>query len=98
MNELLDLLNRLPRPLKYLGLVFLLMPLVYVVSRLLGVEKYWWVFALGILFIAILLSLLNVAVSSREKRQARAFEGELRRDAQRPGASRAEAKPALGAV
>jgi IcmF-related N-terminal domain len=96
MNELLDLLRRLPRPLKYLGLVFLLMPLVYVLSRLLGVEKYWWVFALGILLIAILLSLLNVAVSSREKRQARAFEGELRRDAQRPGASREEVKQALG--
>ena len=96
MNELLDLLNRLPRPLKYLGIVFLLTPMVYVITRLLGVEKYWWVFVLGLLLIAVLLSLLNLAVASREKSQARAFEGELRRDAQKGGASREEVKQALG--
>jgi hypothetical protein len=39
MNELLDLLQRLPRPLKYLGTILLLIPLVYVISRWLGVEK-----------------------------------------------------------
>lgn len=96
MNELLDLLQRLPRPLKYLGAVILLVPLVYVVSRWLGVEKYWWVFVLGMLVIALALALFNMALRAREKRQARAFEGELRRDSEKAGASKEEVRQALG--
>ncbi len=96
MYQLLDLLQRLPRPIKYLGAVVLLVPLCFVVSRWLGVEKYWWVFVLGILVIALALALFNVAVQAREKRQASAFEGELRRDSQKAGASKEEVRQALG--
>src|SRR5450755_1734980 len=96
MYEFLDLLNRLLRPLKYLGIVFLLTPIVYVVSRMLGVERYWWVFMLGLIVIAVLLSIFDGLVHRREKGQARAFEGELRQDAQRGAASREEVKSALG--
>jgi hypothetical protein len=96
MYEFLDLLNRLPRPLKYLGMVFLLIPVVYVVSRMLGVEKYWWVFVLGLLVIALVLSLFDVLVHRRERGQARAFEGELRQDAQKGAASREEVRQAVG--
>src|ERR1022692_204021 len=76
MYEFIDLLNRLPRPLKYLGIVFLLTPMVYVISRMLGVQRYWWVFMLGLVVIALLLSLFDALVHRREKGQARAFEGE----------------------
>ncbi len=96
MNELLDLLQRLPRPLKYLGTILLLIPLIYVISRWLGVEKYWWVFVLGMLVIALALALFNMALKAREKRQASAFEGELRRDSQKAGASKEEVRQALG--
>lgn len=96
MYEFIDLLNRLPRPLKYLGIVFLLTPMVYVISRMLGVQRYWWVFMLGLVVIALLLSLFDALVHRREKGQARAFEGELRQDAQRGAASREEVKSALG--
>ncbi|HTO88040.1 MAG TPA: type VI secretion protein IcmF/TssM N-terminal domain-containing protein [Thermoanaerobaculia bacterium] len=96
MYELLDLLGRLPRPLKYLGTILLLIPVVYVISRWLGVEKYWWVFVLGMLVIALALALFNMALRAREKRQASAFEGELRRDSQKAGASKEEVRQALG--
>ena len=96
MNELLDLLGRLPRPIKYLAAIFLLVPLVYVVSRWLGVEKYWWVFVLGLLVIILLLALFNALLRAKEKRQAQAFEGELRRDSERAGASKEEVRQALG--
>ncbi|HYB54323.1 MAG TPA: type VI secretion protein IcmF/TssM N-terminal domain-containing protein, partial [Thermoanaerobaculia bacterium] len=96
MNEFLDLLQRLPKPIKYLGAIFLLIPMVYVISRWLGVEKYWWVFVLGMIVIALMLMLFNMALRSREKRQASAFEGELRRDSQKAGASKEEVRQALG--
>ncbi|MGH9369725.1 MAG: type VI secretion protein IcmF/TssM N-terminal domain-containing protein [Thermoanaerobaculia bacterium] len=96
MYEFLNLLQRLPRPVKYLGTIFLLLPLVYVVSHWLGVGKYWWVFVLGMLVIVLALALFNMAVRVREKRQARAFEGELRRDSEKAGASREEVRQALG--
>ena len=96
MYQILDLLQRLPRPIKYLGAVILLVPLCYVVAGWLGVEKYWWVFVLGILVIVLVLALFNMAVAAREKRQASAFEGELRRDSQKAGASKEEVRQALG--
>jgi hypothetical protein len=96
MYEFLDLLQRLPRPLKYLGAIFILIPMVYVISRWLGVERYWWVFVLGLLVIVLVLGLFNMALRAREKRQANAFEGELRRDSQKAGASKEEVRQALG--
>ena len=95
MYEFLALLQRLPKPLKYIGTVFLLMPIVYITANLLGVSKYWWVFVLGLLGIAILLSLLDLVLHRKEKGNAQAFEGELRKDAQK-GASREEVRQALG--
>lgn len=97
MYELLDLFRALPKPLRYLGIVFILIPIIYIVSRLLGVPQYWWIFVLGVLVIAIFLSIFDALVKRRERGQARAFEGELARDAQKGGgASREEVRHALG--
>jgi hypothetical protein len=96
MYEFLDLIRRLPRPLKYLAAVFVLIPIIYVFSRMLGVEKYWWVFVLGLLVIAIILSLFDGLVKRRERGKASAFEGELKQDAQKGAASREEVRQALG--
>ncbi|HXM79449.1 MAG TPA: type VI secretion protein IcmF/TssM N-terminal domain-containing protein, partial [Thermoanaerobaculia bacterium] len=96
MQEILDLLQRLPKPLKYIGIVFLLTPIIYVIAQLLGVPQYWWMFVLGVLAIAIVLSLFDVLLRRREKGQAKAFEGELRQDAQKGSASREEVRQALG--
>jgi hypothetical protein len=95
MYEILNLLSRLPKAAKAVLFLFLIIPVCYVLARLLGIEKYWWVFALGALAIAGLVLLFNMAVKAREKRQGSAFEGELRRDAQR-GASKEEVRQALG--
>src|SRR6516225_4803235 len=95
MYEILDLLSRLPKAAKAVLFVLLIVPVCYVLARLLGVERYWWVFALGALAIAGLVLLFNLLVKAREKRQGSAFEGELRKDAQ-AGASKEEVKQALG--
>ena len=40
MYELLDLLGRLPKPVKTLGIVFLLMPIGLVTARAMGFGQY----------------------------------------------------------
>lgn len=95
MYEILDLFSRLPKAAKAVFVIFLIIPIAYVLARLLGVERYWWVFALGILAIVGLVVLFNFFVKARERRQGSAFEGELRQDAQR-GASKDEVRQALG--
>src|SRR6266542_3101827 len=95
MYEFLDLIGRLPKAAKAVMFFFLVIPVCYVFARLLGVERYWWVFALGIIVIAGLILLFNKGIKARERRQGSAFEGELRQDAQR-GASRDEVRQALG--
>jgi hypothetical protein len=95
MYEILDVLSRLPKAAKAILFLFLIIPICYVAARLLGVERYWWVFALGALAIVGLVLLFNLLVKARERRKGSAFEGELRKDAQR-GASKEEVKQALG--
>ena len=97
MYEILDLIARLPKAAKAVMVFFLVIPVSYVFARLLGVEKYWWVFALGMLAIIGLIVLFNTLVKARDRKQGSAFEGELRQDAQR-GASKDEVRQALGEV
>ena len=96
MNEFLDLLRRLPRSARYLGVVFLLIPIIYVITRGLGIGQYWWVVVLGLVVIALLLMAFNGLVGMREKKRSKAFEGELRQESQKGGASRQEVRQALG--
>ena len=79
MQELLSLLQSLPKPLKYLGAAILFIPLGYFLIRLLGLEKYWWLFLLGLLVVVAAVVLFEFLRKGREKQKGQAFEGELDR-------------------
>lgn len=95
MEELLSLIQGLPKPLKYLGAVVLFIPLGYFLIKLLGLEKYWWLFLLGLLVVVAAVVLFEFLRKGREKQKGRAFEGELRKDSQAGGASKEEVREAL---
>ena len=95
MQEFLSLLQGLPKPLKYLAGAVLLIPLGYFLIRLLGLEKYWWLFLLGLLVVVAAVVLFEQLRKGREKQKGKAFEGELRKDSQTAGASKEEVREAL---
>jgi hypothetical protein len=95
MQELLSLIQGLPRPLKYLAGAVLFIPLGYFFIRLLGLEKYWWLFLLGMLVVLAAVFLFEHLRKGREKQRGEAFEGELRKDSQAAGASKEEVREAL---
>ncbi len=95
MQEFLQLLQGLPRPLKYLGAAILFIPLGYFLINLLGLQKYWWLFLLGLLLIVVAIIVFEQIRKGREKQKGAAFEGELRKDSQSGGASREEVREAL---
>src|SRR5450756_3174665 len=95
MQEFLSLLQGLPKPLKYLAGAVLLIPLGYFLIRLLGLEKYWWLFLLGLLVVVAAVVLFEQLREGREKQKGKAFEGELRKDSQTAGASKEEVREAL---
>ena len=95
MYELLELLQRLPKPIKALGIVFLLIPVSYLLTRGLGIEKYWWVVVLGMIVIAVAVWAFGEFVKKGDSKRGQAFEGELRRDAEKVGASKQEVREAL---
>jgi hypothetical protein len=95
MQELLSLIQGLPKPLKYLGTAILFIPVSYFLIRLLGLEKYWWLFLLGLLLVVAAVVLFEWLRKGREKQKGRAFEGELRKDSQSAGASKEEVREAL---
>ena len=95
MQEFLSLIQGLPKPLKYLAGAVLFIPLGYFLIRLLGLEKYWWLFLLGLLVVVAAVVLFEFLRKGREKQKGRAFEGELRKDSQSGGASKEEVREAL---
>ncbi len=95
MQEFLSLIQGLPKPLKYLAGAILFIPLGYFLIRLLGLEKYWWLFLLGLLVVVAAVVLFEFLRKGREKQKGRAFEGELRKDSQSGGASKEEVREAL---
>ena len=95
MQELLSLIQGLPKPLKYLGTAILLVPLSLFLIRLLGLEKYTWLFLLGMLVVVAAVVLFEYLRKGREKQKGKAFEGELRKDSQSAGASKEEVREAL---
>ncbi|MFN7987838.1 MAG: type VI secretion protein IcmF/TssM N-terminal domain-containing protein [Thermoanaerobaculia bacterium] len=96
MYELLDLLQRLPKPIKTLGLVFLLMPICFVVARALGFGQYWWAVGLGLIVIALAIAAFDAFVKKGDKARGGAFEKDLARDAQGgAGASKQEVREAV---
>ncbi len=95
MQEFLSLLYGLPKPLKYLGAAFLFIPLGYFLINLLGLQKYWWLFLLGLLLIVVAVVIFEQVRKGREKQKGKAFEGELRKDSQSAGASKEEVREAL---
>jgi hypothetical protein len=95
MQEFLSLLQGLPKPLKYLAGAVLFIPLGYFLIRLLGLERYWWLFLLGLLVVVGAVILFEQLRKGREKQKGKAFEGELRKDSQSGGASKEEVREAL---
>ncbi|MCC6130930.1 MAG: hypothetical protein IT186_13485 [Acidobacteria bacterium] len=99
MNELIypliDLLYRLPKPVKYLGAVMLGVPICIVIMRLMGVERYWWIAVLGGIVIAGAVALFEGIRSKSDRSKGAEFAGELQKDAQKPGASKQEVRQAL---
>ena len=96
MYELLDLLGRLPKPIKTLGIVFLLMPVCIVVARAMGFGQYWWAVVGGLIVIALLVAAFGAFVKKGDKARGGAFEKDLRKDSQRgAGASKEEVREAL---
>src|SRR5512147_2128211 len=96
MYELLDLLGRLPKPVKTLGIVFLLLPLCLVVARAMGFGQYWWAVIGGLIVIALLIAAFDAFVKKGDKARGGAFEKDLARDAQGgAGASKQEVREAV---
>ncbi|MHB1045257.1 MAG: type VI secretion protein IcmF/TssM N-terminal domain-containing protein [Thermoanaerobaculia bacterium] len=96
MYELLDLLNRLPRPIKTLGIVVLLSPVCLVVARAAGFGHLWWAVIGGLILIALLVAAFDVFVKKGDKARGGAFEKDLARDAQGgAGASKQEVREAV---
>ena len=96
MYELLDLLGRLPKPVKTLGLVFLLMPVTLAAMYALGLGRYWWAGIAVLLVIALLIAAFEGLVRKGDKARGGAFEKDLARDAQGgAGASKQEVREAV---
>jgi hypothetical protein len=96
MYEFLDLLGRLPKPIKTIGLVFLLMPVCIVIARALGFGQYWWAVVGGLIVIALLIAAFDAFVKKGDKARGGAFEKDLARDAQGGGgASKQEVREAV---
>ena len=73
MYELLDLLGRLPKPVKTLGLVFLLMPLCLVIARAAGFGHLWWAVIGGLIVIALLVAAYDAFIKKGDKARGGAF-------------------------
>ena len=95
MQQFLSLLSGLPKPIKYLAAAVLFIPLGYFLINLLGLQKYWWLFLLGLLLIVVAIVIFEQVRKGREKQKGKAFEGELRKDSQAAGASKEEVREAL---
>ena len=96
MYELLDLLGRLPKPIKTLGLVFLLMPVCIAHRAGDGIRQYWWAVVGGLIVIALLIAAFEAFVKKGDKARGGAFEKDLARDAQGgAGASKQEVREAV---
>jgi hypothetical protein len=96
MYELLDLLGRLPKPVKTIGIVFLLMPVCLVAARAMGFGQYWWAVVGGLIVIALLVAAFGAVVKKGDKARGGAFERDLARDAQGgAGASKQEVREAV---
>ncbi|MDL1948836.1 hypothetical protein FBQ97_03370 [Acidobacteria bacterium ACD] len=95
MYELLTLLQQVPRPIKYLAVVGLLMPVTYALIRGLGLQKYWWVVIGGMILIAVAVWAFEKLVRGRDKAKGKDFAGDLEKDSQKVGASKQEVRAAL---
>ncbi len=96
MYELLDFLQRLPKPVRTIGAVFIVLPLALVITRAMGLGKYWWAVMGGIIFIAVAVFVFDEFVKRGDKRKGDQFAGELKRDSERGGgASKQEVREAL---
>ena len=96
MYELLDLLGRLPKPVKTLGIVFLLMPLCLAIARAAGFGHLWWAVIGGLIVIALLVAAYDAFLKKGDKARGGAFEKDLARDAQGgAGASKQEVREAV---
>jgi hypothetical protein len=99
MNELiyplLDLIYRLPKPVKYLGAVLVGVPVAYLVLNMMGLQRYWWVAVGGAIVIAVAIALFDGVMKKRDQSKGSEFAGELQKDAQKPGASKQEVRQAL---
>ena len=51
MQEFINLLQGLPTRVKYLAGAVLFLPLGYFLVRAMGLERYWWLFLLGLLVV-----------------------------------------------
>ncbi|MBK9967471.1 MAG: hypothetical protein IPP07_22385 [Holophagales bacterium] len=96
MYELLDLLQRLPKPVKTLGIVFLLMPVCLVAARAMGFGHLWWAVVGGLILIALAVAAFDFFLKKGDKARGGAFEKDLARDAQGgAGASKQEVREAV---
>jgi hypothetical protein len=96
MQEFISLLYGLPKPIKYLAAAVLFVPLGYFLIRALGLQKYWWLFLLGLLVVLAVVILFEYLRKGRDKKRGKAFEGELRKESQAGvGASKEEVREAL---
>src|SRR5512140_1629119 len=81
--------------MKYLVGIALFTPVVYALARFLGLQRYWWLFLLGMILIVVVLWIFDRFVQGRDDSQGQAFEGELKREGEKVGASKQEVRQAV---
>lgn len=94
MYELYSLLLSVPKPIRALAVVGLTLPVAYVLTGALGIQKYWWLVFLGMILIAVAVWAFNEFVRGRNKKKGAEFAADLEKDG-RSGASREEVREAL---
>jgi hypothetical protein len=95
MQELLNILRAVPRPMRWLGLFFVCVPLAYVVGQALGMGQRSWILIAVLLGVFLLLWGFESLRRAKEKQRARSFEGGLGLNARQAEVGKEEIREAL---
>ncbi len=94
--ELIKLLKAIPVQVRVAASLLAVLPVIFVVSRRLGLSaKLSWVLVAGLIGICLLLILLDWLVRMQQRRQAAEFETSLRKESERAEVDREEVRGAL---